>query len=165
MAIEMFISQKTARDWMSLSLLFTKKEKFARHLKKICKTFVKDLKYTHLIKIWNVFCVEGKYFKIHSANLNIWHLTFELTYWWCQNLIFTSIIWMYCKWYWWYLYWYWWYWHDDTGTGTEGTDSTSTDAHDIGTILSQFHWWILRLSSQLEIVQSVRHRHFGFKRC
>ena len=34
MAIEMFISQKTARDWMSLSLLFTKKEKFARHLKK-----------------------------------------------------------------------------------------------------------------------------------
>ena len=28
---------------------------------------------------------------------------------------------------------------DGTGTGTEGTDSTSTDAHDIGTILSHFH--------------------------
>ena len=26
-----------------------------------------------------------------------------------------------------------------TGTGTEGTDSTSTDTYDIGTILSHFH--------------------------
>ena len=34
-----------------------------------------------------------------------------------------------------------------TGTGTDGTDSTSTDAFDIGTILSHFHWWILRLSA------------------
>ena len=33
---------------------------------------------------------------------------------------------------------------DDTGTGT---DSTSTDAYDIGTSLSHFHWWILRLSA------------------
>ena len=30
---------------------------------------------------------------------------------------------------------------------TEGTDSTSTDTYDIGTILSHFHWWILRLSA------------------
>ena len=29
----------------------TKKEKFAIHLKKICKTFEKDLKYIHLIHI------------------------------------------------------------------------------------------------------------------
>jgi len=29
----------------------TKKEKFARHLKKICKRFVNFLKFTHLIKI------------------------------------------------------------------------------------------------------------------
>ena len=36
---------------------------------------------------------------------------------------------------------------DGTGTGNEGTDSTSTDAYDIGTILSHFHWWILRLSA------------------
>ena len=28
---------------------------------------------------------------------------------------------------------------DVTGTGNEGTDSTSTDAYDIGTILSHFH--------------------------
>ena len=28
---------------------------------------------------------------------------------------------------------------DGTGTGNEGTDSTSTDAYDIGTILSHFH--------------------------
>ena len=28
---------------------------------------------------------------------------------------------------------------DGSGTGTEGTDSTSTDAYDIGTILSHFH--------------------------
>ena len=34
---------------------------------------------------------------------------------------------------------------DDTGMsfdGTEGTDSTSTDTYDIGTILSHFQWWI-----------------------
>ena len=36
---------------------------------------------------------------------------------------------------------------DGTGTGNEGTDSTSIDAYDIGTILSHFHWWILRLSA------------------
>ena len=36
---------------------------------------------------------------------------------------------------------------DGTGTGTEGTDSTSTGAYDSGTILSHFHWWILRLSA------------------
>ena len=28
---------------------------------------------------------------------------------------------------------------DGTGPGNEGTDSTSTDAYDIGTILSHFH--------------------------
>ena len=45
-----------------------------------------------------------------------------------------------------------WHWHDGTGVGTEGTatDSTSTDGNDIGTILSHFHWWILRLSAILE---------------
>ena len=29
---------------------------------------------------------------------------------------------------------------------TEGTDCTRTDAYDSGTILSNFYWWILRLS-------------------
>ena len=28
---------------------------------------------------------------------------------------------------------------DGTGTGNEGTDSTSTDTYDIGTVLSHFH--------------------------
>ena len=28
----------------------------------------------------------------------------------------------------------------DQSNMTEGTDSTSTDVHDIGTILSHFHW-------------------------
>ena len=36
---------------------------------------------------------------------------------------------------------------DGTGTGTEGTDSTSTDAYDSDTILSHFQFWILRLSA------------------
>ena len=36
---------------------------------------------------------------------------------------------------------------DSTCTGTEDTDSTSTDTYDIGTVLSHFHWWILRLSA------------------
>ena len=44
-----------------------------------------------------------------------------------------------------------------TGTGTEGTDSTSTDAFDIGTILSHFHWWILRLSSIQKNYESLTH--------
>ena len=61
-----------------------------------------------------------------------------------------SLFLMHCNLYWWYLYWYWWHWHDGTGVGTEGTDSTSTDGNDIGTILSHFHWWILRLSAILE---------------
>ena len=44
-----------------------------------------------------------------------------------------------------------WFWHyDKFDIGTEGTDSTSTDGNDIGTILSHFHWWILRLSAILE---------------
>ena len=30
---------------------------------------------------------------------------------------------------------------------TEGTDSTSTETYDISTILSHFHWWILRSSA------------------
>ena len=33
---------------------------------------------------------------------------------------------------------------DGTGTGNEGTDSTSTDAYDSGTILSHFHWGYLQ---------------------
>ena len=52
-----------------------KKEKFAIHLKNICKTFVKDLKYTHLIYIWNV---RGKYFKIRIANFEILKLGQEV---------------------------------------------------------------------------------------
>ena len=40
------------------------KERQVWHLKKICKTFVKDLKYTHLINIWNVMWVGDKYFNI-----------------------------------------------------------------------------------------------------
>ena len=36
---------------------------------------------------------------------------------------------------------------DGTGTGTEGTDSTRTDTYDMGTTLSHFRWWILRLSA------------------
>ena len=81
--MEMFISGKAAREWMSLCLIFTKKEKFARHLKKICKRFVKDLKYTHLINIWNVLCVEGNYltiqrFKVTRNWRDIWHLTSDI---------------------------------------------------------------------------------------
>ena len=49
--VEMFICETTAEDWKT----FSQKEKWARHLKKICKTFVKDLKYWHLIKIWKLF--------------------------------------------------------------------------------------------------------------
>ena len=44
---------------------------------------------------------------------------------------------------------------DGTGTGTEGTDSTSTDAYDSGTILSYFHWWILRLSAIQKIMSHL----------
>ena len=44
-----------------------------------------------------------------------------------------------------------------TGTGTDGTDSTSTDAFDIGTILSHFHWWILRLSAIQKNYDSLTH--------
>ena len=36
---------------------------------------------------------------------------------------------------------------DGTEAFSEGTDSTSTDTYDIGTIISHFHWWILRLSA------------------
>ena len=46
---------------------------------------------------------------------------------------------------------------DGTGTGNEGTDSTSTDAYDIGTILSHFHWLILRLSSIQKNYESLTH--------
>ena len=45
---------------------------------------------------------------------------------------------------------------DGTGTGTEGTDSTSTDAYDSGTILSHFHWWILRSSA----IPKKAHTHW-----
>ena len=46
---------------------------------------------------------------------------------------------------------------DGTGTGTEGTESTSTDTYDIGTILSHFHGWILRLSSIQKNYESLTH--------
>ena len=51
-------------------ILFTKKEKFARHLKKICKIFVKDLKCTLLIYIWNVLCVGANISKLLSVMLD-----------------------------------------------------------------------------------------------
>ena len=40
-------------------------------------------------------------------------------------------------------------WHDTDPLidSLDKTDSTSTDTYDIGTILSHFHWWILRLSA------------------
>ena len=42
--------------------------------------------------------------------------------------------------------------------GTEDTDSTSTDAHDIDTILFHFYLWILRLSAIQEIMSdSLTH--------
>ena len=51
-----------------------------------------------------------------------------------------------------------WFWHyDKFDIGTEGTDSTSTDGNDIGTILSHFHWWILRLSAILEKNDRLTH--------
>ena len=90
------VRRQRESEWVYLCLC--KKEKFARHLKKICKTFVKYLRYTHLINIWNVMCVGGKYFKIQSANLkvtrdlwhltsDIWHLTFGI-----WHLVFDSEI-------------------------------------------------------------------------
>ena len=52
-----------------------------------------------------------------------------------------------------------WFWHyDKFDISTEGTDSTSTDGNDIGTILSHFHWWILRLSAILEKYHSLSYR-------
>ena len=49
------------------------KERQVWHLKKICKTFVKDLKYTHLINIWNVMWVGDKYLDLRSTQPWIWH--------------------------------------------------------------------------------------------
>ena len=55
---------------------------------------------------------------------------------------------------------------DGTGTGTEGTDSTSTGAYDSGTILSHFHWWILRLSTiQKKSLTHLLSEQYRFKRC
>ena len=54
---------------------------------------------------------------------------------------------------------------DGTGTGNEGTDSTSTDAYDIDTILSHFHWWILRLSAIPKIISDSLTEQYRFKRC
>ena len=68
--MEMFISEKAAREWMSLNLWFTKKVMSARHLKKICKIFVKDLKCTLLIYIWNVLCVGANISKLLSVMLD-----------------------------------------------------------------------------------------------
>ena len=59
------------------------KERQVWHLKKIWKTFVKDLKYTHLINIWNVMWAGDKYFNIPRSNQehltsDIWHLTYNI---------------------------------------------------------------------------------------
>ena len=55
---------------------------------------------------------------------------------------------------------------DGTGTGNEGTDSTSTDASDSGTILSHFHWWILRLSAiPKKALTYLLSEQYRFKRC
>ena len=70
MAMEMFISEKVAREWMNLFLFYTKKEKFVRLLKKICKRFVSYLKRKHLINIWNVLCGGGKFFKTYWLHLD-----------------------------------------------------------------------------------------------
>ena len=61
---------------------------------------------------------------------DIWHSTFDIWYSTSDIWHLTSDI-----------------WSDGTGTGTEGADSTCTDTYDIGTILSHFPWWILRLSA------------------
>ena len=76
----------------------------------------------HLTLIWHLTLI------CHD----IWHLTFDIWHDMPWHLTFDI-------------------WHDMpwhlTFDISEGSDSTSTDAYDIGTILSHFHWWILRLSA------------------
>ena len=68
-----------------------------------------------------------------------WHLTFDIRHWYMQwHLIFDI---------------------------SEGTDSTSTNTYDIGTILSHFHWWILRLSAIPKIISHSLTEQYWFKRC
>ena len=67
---------------------------------------------------------------IRQLSFDIWHLTFDIDMPW--HLTFDI---------------------------SEGTDSTSTDAHDFGTIPSHFNLWILRLSaiSKKELTDSVNN--------
>ena len=46
---------------------------------------------------------------------------------------------------------------DGTGTGNEGTETTGTHTYDIGTILSHFHWYILRLSAIQTLIESLNN--------
>ena len=65
-------------EWVYVWYLQRKKS-----LQDIWKRFVKDLKNTHLINIWNVLCVEGNYltiqrFKVTRNWRDIWHLTSDI---------------------------------------------------------------------------------------
>ena len=94
-----------------------------------------------------------------------WHLTFDIDMVWhwyamtfdnwhlfiCHDICHLTLIWhltLICHdiWHLTFDIWHDMPWHL-TFDISEGSDSTGTDACDIGTILSHFHWWILRLSA------------------
>ena len=102
-------------------------------------------------------------FDIRTFTFYIWHLTltphFTFNIYWdlTRSTDLASYIWHLTLIY--HDIWHWYTmtfdidipWHL-TFDMTEGTDSTSTDTDDIDTILSHFHWWILRLSLQSVVI-------------